>query len=236
VVRCFVLVPGLFLGLVACGACSEESRPGDAPGGSCAEPPAPLSGEATYYAADGTGNCSFDPDPGRMVAAMNAVDYDTAAWCGACLRVQGPEGEVTVRVVDQCPGCAHGDLDLSREAFEQIAPLAAGRVPITWHEVACDVDGPIGYHFKDGSNPWWTAIQIRDHRYPIASLEAQTSAGTFEPIQRVSYNYFVSTDGLGKGPYTLRVTDTRGQVLEDTGIELGDDVTRRGAAQFPRCP
>src|SRR5688500_15570127 len=33
-------------------------------------------GEATYYAADGSGNCSFDANPGDpMVAAMNIVDY-----------------------------------------------------------------------------------------------------------------------------------------------------------------
>lgn len=233
-VRWLVLV--LVSALVsALGACSDGGSPGAGPGGSCAAPPPPLSGEGTYYDADGTGNCGFDPDPGRMVAAMNAVDYDTAAWCGACLRVSGPDGEVTVRVVDQCPECAHGDLDLSREAFAKIAPLSAGRVPITWHEVACEVDGPLRYHFKDGSNPWWTAIQIREHRYPIAKVEARRASGAFEPIPRVSYNYFVESDGLGDGPYTFRVTDTRGHVLEDTGIEAGDDVTRSGAAQFPVC-
>ena len=57
-----------------------------------------------------------------------------------------------MRVVDQCPGCAHGDLDLSPQAFQVLAPLAQGRIPITWHEVACDVSGPIDYHFKDGAN------------------------------------------------------------------------------------
>jgi expansin (peptidoglycan-binding protein) len=170
-----------------------------------------------------------------MVAAMNAADYQTATWCGACVNVTGPSGSVTVRIVDQCPGCAHGDLDLSREAFEKIAPLAAGRVAITWQEVACDVTGPIRYQFKDGSNAYWTAIQLRNHRYPIAKVEAQTQ-GAYATISRVDYNYFVETAGLGPGPYTLRVTDTRGHVLEDTAIQLGDNVERPGAAQFPACP
>ena len=41
-------------------------------------------GEGTYYNADGTGNCSFDPSPeDLMVAAMNHADYDNAALCGA---------------------------------------------------------------------------------------------------------------------------------------------------------
>ncbi len=197
--------------------------------------PEPATGEGTYYDADGTGSCSFDASPGDLlVAAMNAPDYGAATWCGACLEVTGPMGTVVVRVVDQCPGCAHGDLDLSREAFEMISPLAAGRVPITWHAVACEVSGPIAYHFKDGANAYWTAIQIRDHRYPIARVEARTG-DAWQPIERVEYNYFVESDGLGAGPYALRVTDTRGHVVEDAAIELGDDVTRTGAEQFPLC-
>lgn len=224
----------MVFGLAACGGGGDDG--GGPGGGTCLDPRPTASGEGTYYDADGTGNCSFEADPGRMVAAMNAADYAGAAWCGACIRVSGPDGDVTVRIVDQCPGCAQGDVDLSREAFALIAPLSAGRVAISWQEVACDVAGPIRYHFKDGSNPFWTAIQVRDHRYPIAKLEAATATGTFTAIDRVDYNYFVEPSGLGDGPYHLRVTDTRGHVVEDTAVMPGDDVSRAGAAQFPACP
>jgi expansin (peptidoglycan-binding protein) len=44
---------------------------------------------------------------------------------------------VVVRIVDLCPGCGLGDLDLSMTAFAKIAPLSRGRVPITWHFVPC---------------------------------------------------------------------------------------------------
>lgn len=224
------------LSILALGACGGDDGGGDLPGGSCDAVPPEASGEGTYYAATGAGNCSFDPSPqDLMVAAMNAVDYRTAAWCGACLAVTGPSGSVTVRVVDQCPECAQGDLDLSPEAFALLAPLSAGRVPITWHLVACDVSGPIAYHFKDGANAFWTAIQVRNHRYPIAKVEAM-QAGAYVEIPRLDYNYFVASSGLGDGPYQLRVTDQRGHVVEDTGVALGDDVTRTGAAQFPACP
>ncbi|MGE0870418.1 MAG: expansin EXLX1 family cellulose-binding protein [Kofleriaceae bacterium] len=225
----------LVLPMVAAWSCSGSSGTDPPPGDDCLAPRAALSGEGTYYDADGTGNCGFDADPGLMVAALNAVDYDDAAWCGACVAVSGPDGEVVVRIVDQCPECKHGDLDLSVEAFAKIAPISAGRVPITWHEVACDVSGPISYQFKDGSNPYWVAIQIRDHRYPIAKLEAR-DGGEYVAIDRVDYNYFVREQGLGEGPFDLRVTDTRGQVLEDSGIALGDAVIRQGASQFPVCP
>jgi expansin len=221
--------------LSALGGCggSDDGLP---PGRSCEAAPAEASGEGTYYAATGAGNCSFDATPNDlMVAAMNAVDYGTADWCGACVEVDGPDGSVTVRIVDQCPECAHGDLDLSPEAFGMISPLAVGRIPITWRETPCTVTGPIAYHFKDGANAYWTAIQIRNHRYPIAKLEAQDPSGTYHDISRVEYNFFVEETGLGAGPYALRVTDTRGHVIEDEGVSLGDDVTRTGATQFPLC-
>jgi expansin (peptidoglycan-binding protein) len=76
---------------------------------------------------------------------------------------------------------------------------------------------------------------VRNHRYPIAKLEAM-QAGAYVEIPRVDYNYFVEPAGLGPGPYQLRVTDQRGHVLEDSAVALGDDVTRTGAAQFPACP
>src|SRR4051812_30071915 len=98
--------------LAACGGCSDSSTPDDAAAGSCSAQRPDETGQGTYYDATGAGNCSFDATPNDlMVAAINHVDYGTAQWCGACLEVTGPNGTVTVRVVDQCPGCAKGDLD-----------------------------------------------------------------------------------------------------------------------------
>jgi expansin (peptidoglycan-binding protein) len=196
-------------------------------------------GEGTYYDADGTGNCSFDPSPDDlMVAAINTIDYDGAAACGACARVDGPGGSVTVRIVDRCPGCAEGDVDLAPQAFERIAELSAGRVPITWRYVPCDVDGPLIYRFMEGSNPFWTAVQIRNHRHAIASVEAiQTGGGGGEwtPIARENYNYFVETDGLGEGPIGLRVTDVYGGAIEDLEVVPGDGTEFASASQLPAC-
>jgi expansin (peptidoglycan-binding protein) len=220
--------------LAGCGGGTTGG--GDDTGGTCDAIRPDETGDGTYYDATGAGNCGFDPSPNDLlVAAMNHPDYGTASWCGACLEVTGPSGVVKVRVVDQCPECKHGDLDLSPQAFQQLSPLSAGRISITWHEVACDVSGPIAYHFKDGANAYWTAIQIRNHRYPISKVEAEVN-GAYVDVPRVDYNYFIQTSGLGPGPYALRVTDTRGHVLDDSGVALGDNVTRTGAAQFPSCP
>jgi expansin (peptidoglycan-binding protein) len=193
-------------------------------------------GDGTYYAADGSGNCSLPATPSDlMVAAMNATDYAGSAACGACAQITGPNGAVRVRIVDQCPECAAGAVDLSPQAFEKIAPIERGRVPIRWHYEACDVSGGVIYHFKDGSNAWWLAVQVRNHRLPIEKLEYRADDGAFHPLSRVDYNYFVAEGGIGPGPFTFRVTDVEGQQIESPGIPLRADQDAPATQQFPGC-
>jgi len=223
--------------LLACGdPTSEEATSGTpAVGTPCSDADA-HEGEATYYDfADGSGNCGFPATPNDlMVGAMNHVDYAASAVCGSCVRVEGPEGTIDIRIVDQCPECPQGNIDLSPDAFERIAPLEQGRVPIAWTYISCPVDGNVIYHFKDGSNPWWTAVQIRNHRNAIATFEFEQD-GAFVEVPRVDYNYFVQDSGMGDGPFKFRVTDVLGNVIEDDGIPLLDDGNALGGAQFPTC-
>jgi expansin len=231
---------GLALAITGCGGAPSEETGADTsadsgPGSPCADAEE-HQGEATYYDfADGSGNCSFPATPDDLlVGAMNASDDAGSAVCGSCVRIDGPEGSVDVRIVDQCPECALGDIDLSPEAFEQIAPISAGRVEIRWEPIACPVTGPIVYHFKDGSNPWWTAVQIRNHRHAIATLEVREGEHWVD-VPRLDYNFFVKDTGMGEGPLAFRVTDVEGSVLEDAGIPLLDDGEAAGGAQFPAC-
>ena len=194
-------------------------------------------GIATYYYADGSGACGFEPSPSDlMVAAMNAQEYDHAAYCGAYVQVTGRQGTITVRIVDLCPECLAGHLDLSLQAFALIDDVDLGRVPITWRVISPAISGPIAYHFKDGSNQWWTAVQIRNHRNPIAKFE-YWNGSAWITVPRVDYNYFVQTNpGMGVGPYTFRVTDMYTHTLVDTGIPFIENGTLNGAGQFPPGP
>lgn len=194
-------------------------------------------GEATYYGeADGGGNCMFPPTPGDvMVAAVADYDYGAdARLCGAVARVQGPYGRIQVRIVDRCPdrGCRPGHLDLHPEAFAKIAPVEYGRVEITWELVSPPIEGDIAYHFKDGSNPWWVAVQVRNHRNPLAKFEVLRN-GSWVTLPRQEWNYFLAQDGLGRGPFTFRVTDVFGNQIVTGGVPLLDNATHPGGAQFP---
>lgn len=191
------------------------------------------SGEGTYYAATGEGACMFDATPNDLdVAALNAPDWSGSSLCGACAEVTGPKGTVTIRIVDLCPECKTGDLDLSPQAFDKIAEHAAGRVPISWKLVTCDVSGPIRYKYKDGANPWWTAVQVRNHRIPVTKLEFSTDGTNYESTQRTDYNYFLTESGFGSGSVRVRVSAVDGQTLEDDLPAVQELLTVEGKAQF----
>jgi expansin len=218
-------------------ACSSDSSSSSSSGGGTGQGTGSYTGKsesgvATYYDATGAGNCSFDATPNDLdVAAMDAPEYDNSNVCGECVAVTGPKGSVTVRIVDQCPECEAGHLDMSQEAFAKIADVSAGRVPITWNVVECNVSGPLSYHYKDGSSQYWTAIQVRNSRLPIAKLEVQ-SGGSFTEVDRADYNYFVDASGAGTGSVTVRITSVDGQQITDTLTAPASDVSVPGMAQF----
>jgi len=217
---------------------SSPSTTGTAPAGTVAPAQAlgvTHRGEATYYGATGAGHCSFDPTPDDlMVAAMNAPDYANSAVCGQFVEVTGPLGKAVVRIVDSCPECRSGDLDLSPQAFARIANLAAGRVPITWQVVPGDVQGPVSYRYKEGSTRFWTAIQVRNHRVPITRLELLPGGATaWIDVPRLDYNYFVHPSPIPAGAVQVRVTAVGGATIRNMLPEPQGGMVIAGTAQFP---
>lgn len=224
-----------------------------------------ITGTATFYDADGTGNCSFpksNASPLLVVAPNKSrwynVGTELAGACGECLNVTGSKGFVVVEVVDSCPsgtgamdcGVSGADLDLSQDAFSRIANLSDGKVPITFQVVPCTVAGFMQYVFKDGSNQYWSPIQIRNHREPIATVEYDSDGkGTWVNLPRSDDNYFrpitvtvdpvtkqqtIVENGLGAhNGLTLRITDAYGQVVVDTVPVTLDTHTISSSTIFP---
>jgi expansin (peptidoglycan-binding protein) len=224
--------------LLALSACGRSDGNATESAVAAADAPAPSfgdlhSGEATYYAATGKGNCSFDASDDLLVAAINTEDYAGAAMCGAYLAVSGPAGTVTVRVADRCPGCKRGGLDLSRQAFERIASPGAGRVQVTWQIVAGPAAGPVAYQYMNGTTRYWTAIQVRNHRWPVATLEIMPAGATeWIRVERRAYNYFVHPKPIAAGPLRVRLTALTGATLEDELPEPAGGILVQGAAHF----
>lgn len=99
------------------------------------------SGQITYYAT-GLGACGWQSTDSDYIAAMS---FDLFyGWpgsegksngneaCGHTLNISRGSKTITVTVVDSCEACAPADVDLSPSAFQALADLSEGRVPITW--------------------------------------------------------------------------------------------------------
>ncbi|MDC0710600.1 expansin EXLX1 family cellulose-binding protein [Stigmatella sp. ncwal1] len=190
----------------------------------------PKDGRVSAYETEGDGSCSFGPPVGsKFVAALSSSEFLGSAVCGACAEVSGPNGKVVARVVDICTACEPDQMLISQEAFAKVA--SGVDVRMSWRLVACQVEGPISYHIKDGSGPYsYFALQVRNHKVPIKSLEVMRGSN-WETLTRENYNYFVG-NALGFPPLQVRVTATTGEVLEDTLNSIDGDVLQPGKAQF----
>lgn len=201
-----------------------------------------FSGEGTQYggiAGSDGGNCGIYVEEGDFYhCAMNHIQYDSSSACGGCVRILGPKDEITLQVVDRCPECKIGDIDLSTEAFEKIAQLKDGRIPIRWQYVPCDGSDDIKIRFAAGSSQFYFKALFYNTRYRIAKVEYQRLNGDFTPIHREMYNYFVEQSGIDEekskiGPYTFRLTDSEGQQIIIPNVEYEADIEISTEAQFP---
>ncbi|MGP3965932.1 hypothetical protein ACTWPT_59325 [Nonomuraea sp. 3N208] len=104
-------------------ALAKSARSGESAAATRA-PAKPVAGKATkgkatlYELQSGGGNCSYpSPPAGNLYVALSPREYAAAAACGGYVNVTGPKGTVQVKVVDQCPECPAGHIDLSRTAL-----------------------------------------------------------------------------------------------------------------------
>ena len=200
------------------------------------------SGDGTAYGSPTNGgNCLFPKDEyykDMMLAAINHDQYIDDLGCGLCAVVvstSNPFKPIRVRVLDQCPECAHGSLDFSDKAFKALTNMDPARVKITWALIPCDVeiaDYPplvtnpnIKFQFKTGSSQWWFQVQVFNTRYPVAEVEMEVN-GQYVSLNRAVHNYWVKPDGdVGSGPYTFTVTlaDSSVYVAQNVEMAVPDD-------------
>ncbi|KAL2118849.1 hypothetical protein VTJ04DRAFT_5808 [Mycothermus thermophilus] len=97
-------------------------------------------GKFTWY-YPGLGACGQWNSENQLVAALNAADFDPYtpngnpnrnSLCGRRIRANYNGKSVEVTVVDRCPGCPRGGLDLSPAAFQRLAHLNAGVIYGNW--------------------------------------------------------------------------------------------------------
>ena len=222
----------------------------------CAQPPElPMVG-LTQYDRTTANNCDLPWPVDNLYAAASSSEYDMgllgpSGACGRCLQLTGPTGlTATLAVVDQCPTasnpkCANGHLDLSPQAYAALVPanypsggeVVNGASNASWKYAPCPVSGPIVYHFKDGTNPYWIAVQVRNSRLGIKAIRYLTASGGWADAgpPTDSLAYFVIT-GWGSNAISLQVVDESGRTLQDDNLPFAANGDVPGHAQFPSCP
>ena len=194
-----------------------------------AQQAAEVSGIATHYVLQSLPNCSYPSPPADgLFVALSPGEYDNGAACGGYLEVQGPDGSVRVEVIDQCPGCGDGHIDLSETAFSALAPLNQGLIDVTYQSlVNPSLPGPISLLVKQGSSPYWLALLAMNTGNPLASVQVQSaSGGGWDNLVQASYNYWIASSGAGAGPFTVRLTDTQGHVVTVPDVALSPGVVQ----------
>jgi expansin (peptidoglycan-binding protein) len=189
------------------------------------------SGTATWYTLAGLPNCSFPSQPDYFVA-LGPAEYDAAGACGGYLDLTGPDGSVRVKVVDQCPECDAGELDLSKAAFAKLADPQRGKVTITYRRVVDPAVGSLRVRVKEGSSQWWLALLVDNHGNPLTKVQVRSGSGSWSTMTHVDYNYWIKEDGAGTGPFQVRVTDDRGHVAVVKGVDLSPGTMQKSSVSI----
>ncbi|KAG7397251.1 hypothetical protein PHYBOEH_001063 [Phytophthora boehmeriae] len=203
-----------------------------------------------YFTGDGTaytlgqssaGNCNFMSAldlASTDYAALNDKQWDGLQNCGRCAEVSCDDDRcadksksIVVQILDRCPECQYGDLDLSPTVFTALTGSTPSRYKVKWKFVDCPVQGNVNYCLKGGSNNYWTAVQPTNVATGVKSLQINGQDTTM-----LSSAYYYLLDGASQTQTDLTsvkisLTDVNGNSIEDT-VSLTADSCTEGAHQF----
>ncbi|RWA07987.1 hypothetical protein EKO27_g7115 [Xylaria grammica] len=88
-----------------------------------------FTGDITYY-QPGLGACGQTNSDSENVVAMSPSEFQ--GNCGKTITITKDGKTATAKVVDKCPSCASGSIDVSSTVFQSLVDLAVGRTTVTW--------------------------------------------------------------------------------------------------------
>ncbi|KAI0878143.1 RlpA-like double-psi beta-barrel-protein domain-containing protein-containing protein [Hypoxylon argillaceum] len=88
-----------------------------------------FTGDITYY-QPGLGACGQTNSDSEAVVAMSPSQYN--GNCGKFITITKNGKKARAKVVDKCPSCASGAIDVSSTVFKSLADLSVGRTTVSW--------------------------------------------------------------------------------------------------------
>ena len=165
----------------------------------------------------------------RIYAAVDFHTFAASDACGMCILVQTAATTVEAMVVDLGAGAGllnPTSLAVSRSGMDLLVPDGSTYMTedVRWKVTACTLRNPgMSFTLQAGSNANYAAVLVQNHRYALAKVEYKIGT-TYKALLRMPYNVWVAPLGMGRGPFTLRMTDQFGQTVEQSGIPPYDRV------------
>jgi expansin (peptidoglycan-binding protein) len=200
-----------------------------------------------YYVGDGTaytlgsiesGNCNFlySGYAGAITdyAAINNAQWDALTNCGRCVTVKCVDSRctssqsATVQILDRCPECKMGDLDLSPSVFKTLTGSDPSRYKIQWEFIKCPITGNIRYCFSRGGNGWWAAIQPTNFADGIYRMRINDMEATITP----NAYYYLTNQWVNTSDVRIELTNINGYTITDR-VSLRAGECSEGTSQFP---
>ncbi|WP_433040114.1 expansin EXLX1 family cellulose-binding protein [Dactylosporangium sp. CS-033363] len=176
-------------------------------------------GSASYYTAGRNGMCNLGTPAEGAYAAVGKAEYAGGKGCGTLLDVTGPNGTTRVQVVDLCPSCPAGKIDLGKGAFQRIGSLSAGIISVTYATVRDPEVGPLRVKVKGGKGYSSLSVVVDHHGNPLSTVELSQGDG-FVALRHGEDNTWTGPSGLN-GTIALRISDVYGHQALVSGLALG---------------
>lgn len=202
-----------------------------------------FTGDGTAYTLSppSAGNCNLMEYPKYAIenyAALNNVQWNDGKHCSRCAMVycdddRCPQKSVgkLVHLMDRCPECAYGDLDLSISVFHDLTGSTPNRYRIRWQFAECPVSGNIKYCLKPGSNPYWAAIQPVNC---VTGVKKLTVAYQDTSMVQSAYYYLLEAKNTVQTDFSkvkVTLTSLTGETITDT-VSLQAGKCTEGHQQF----
>jgi len=214
-------------------------------------------GDVTYYGEGGSdpaptgpeggspGACGVAPRNSKYFAALNYIQYgeyanpNNSVVCRRCVRVEHGSNQVVVEIVDKCPVCQSGDIDLSPTAFTELfGGLEVGRVHnVNWYEVSCDELGKSNKQTSSSSNNKittnnkWNEKNIENIGWDVPNVSNESSSSA-EPKVSKSVEVVTSTVIVSSTYTTTATTYTTSTTYKTATTTVTNTVTVNSAPTY----
>ncbi|KAF4973829.1 hypothetical protein FZEAL_9208 [Fusarium zealandicum] len=196
-----------------------------------------VTGTSTHYGGNLNGGmCSFvnyKLPSGIYGTAFSGSNWNTAGNCGSCIEVTGPTGKkIKAMIVDQCPECAKGHLDLFQNAFDAVGGVN-GLVNTSFRWTDCGITTPLILRNKEGTSQWWFSMSVVNSNIPVKSLEVSTDGGkSWKGTTRKPYNFFENQSGFGTQTVDVRVTSSTGKTITVKNVSIAPQTETKAGSNF----